>query len=253
MLHSPSQNRLLAALPAAELARLEPGLELVHLRVGEIIYRPGERQEFGYFPTSAIISLHYVMASGSTAEVAGVGNDGLVGLALLLGGETTSSSATVPIAGHGYRLEQKILKREFLASEHLQSLVLGYLRDLIADVGQKAACNRHHSIDQQLCGWLLLTLDRTANGELVITQDLVAGMLGVRRESITMAVRKLQDAGLIRCRRGHISVLHRAGLETLACECYAAVKKQTGRHTPDTRDAAPSYPLLRDAAPSYPR
>jgi len=229
MLHRPNQNCLLAALPASDLARLEPSLELVALRVGEVIYRPGVLQTYGYFPTTAIISLHYVMASGDSSEIAGVGNDGMVGAPLLLGGDTTNSSATVPIAGHAYRLDNRVLKQEFLACTHLQGVLLRYLQVLITRMAQTAACNRHHSVDQQLCGWLLLTLDRIATRELVITQELVANMLGVRRESITMAVGKLQSAGLIRCRRGHISVLNRIGLETLACECYAVVRKETVR------------------------
>ncbi len=227
--HRPSQNHLLAALAAEDLARLAPQLELVPLRLGQVIYQPGEHLRHVYFPTTAIISLHYVMASGSSAEITAVGNDGVVGIALFMGGDTTPSSATVPIAGHGYRLESRVLKQEFNGGGLIQRVLLRYTQALMTQVTQTGACNRHHSIAQQLCRWLLLTLDRSGSDELVITQELIASTLGVRREGITEAAGKLQRAGHISYRRGHISVLHRPGLETMACECYAVVRKEVDR------------------------
>jgi CRP-like cAMP-binding protein len=227
--HSPQQNHILAALPPAELEALAPYLELVALRLGEMLYEPGAQMEHAYFPTTAIVSLHYVMESGASSESAGVGNEGVVGISLFMGGDTTPSSAVVQTAGHAYRLAGRLLKKGFNGGGLMQSLLLRYTQALIVQMTQTAACNRHHSVEQQLCRWLLLTLDRVSSRELIITQELVASMLGVRREGITDAAGKLQRAGFIRYRRGHISVIERAGLETLACECYAVVKKELNR------------------------
>jgi CRP-like cAMP-binding protein len=234
--HSPAQNHLLAALPAADLGALAAQLELVALKVGEMLYEPGEQLQHAYFPTSAIVSLHYVMESGASAETAGVGNEGVVGVSLFMGGNTTSSSAVVQAAGHAYRLERRLLKQEFDRAGSLQRLLLRYTQALMTQMSQTAVCNRHHSVDQQLCRWLLLTLDRVPANELVTTQELVASMLGVRREGITEAAGKLQAAGYIRSRRGHITVLDRAGLERSVCECYAVVKKELNRLLSDVKN-----------------
>ena len=234
-IHSPQQNHLLAALPAAELASLAEQLELVPMKLGEFLYEPGSQLQHAYFPTTAIVSLHYVMESGASAESAGVGNEGVVGTSLFMGGETTSSSAVVQTAGQGYRLERRQLINEFNRAGSLQRLLLRYTQALLTQMLQSAACNRHHSIEQQLCRWLLTTLDRTPANELVMTQELVASMLGVRREGITEVAGKLQQAGYIRYRRGHIAVLDRKGLEYHACECYAVVKKELARLLTDQR------------------
>ena len=227
--HSPNQNHLLAALPTAEFERLAAHLELVPMPLGEMLYEPGGQLQHAYFPTTAIVSLHYVMESGASAETAGVGNEGVVGISLFMGGDTTPSSAVVQTAGHAYRLESRLLKQEFNRAGLMQRLLLRYTQALMTQMSQTAACNRHHSVEQQLCRWLLLTLDRLPSNELVMTQELVASMLGVRREGITEAAGKLQRAGFISYRRGHIAVLDRAGLETRACECYAVVKKELSR------------------------
>jgi CRP-like cAMP-binding protein len=224
--HSPSQNFLLAALPAAEFEPLAAHLELVPMPLGEMLYEPGGQLRHAYFPTTAIASLHYVMESGASAESAGVGNEGVVGIALFMGGDTTPSSAVVQTAGHAYRLEGRLLKQEFDRGGAMQRMLLRYTQALIAQMTQTAACNRHHSVEQQLCRWLLSTLDRVSSRELIMTQELVAGMLGVRREGITEAAGSLQRAGCIRYRRGHITVLERSGLESRACECYAAIRKE---------------------------
>jgi CRP-like cAMP-binding protein len=233
--HNPSQNHLLAALPAADFARLAPHLELVPMRLGDMLYEPGEQLEHAYFPTTCIISMHYVMASGASAESAGVGNEGVVGISLFMGGDTTPSSAVVQTAGHAYRLERRRLETEFKAAGLLQRLLLRYTQALIAQISQTAVCNRHHSVEQQLCRWLLVTLDRIPSGEFVMTQELVASMLGVRREGITEAAGRLQHSGFIRYRRGQIAVLQRVGLEGRACECYSVVKKEIGRLLSDVR------------------
>jgi CRP-like cAMP-binding protein len=233
--HSPNQNHLIAALPTAEYERLAPHLKLVPMPLGEVLYEPGEQLQHAYFPTTAIVSLHYVMDTGASAETAGVGNEGLVGIALFMGGDTTPSSAVVKTAGHAYRLERRVLKQEFDRAGVMQRLLLRYTQALITQMTQTAACNRHHSIEQQLCRWLLSTLDRVPSRELIITQELVASMLGVRREGITEAAGKLQHAGFIRYRRGHIAVLDRSGLETRACECYAVVKKELCRLLSDVQ------------------
>lgn len=230
--HNPHQNRLLAALPAAEFDRLSPHLELVPMLLGEMIYDPGEQLQHAYFPTSAIVSLHYVTESGATAESAGVGNEGVVGISLVTGGNTTSSSAVVHTMGHAYRLDRHILKREFNRAGSLQDLLLRYTQALITQMMQTAACTRHHSVEQQLCRWLLLTLDRSPSHVLVMTQELIARMLGVRREGITEYAGELQRAGLIQYRRGHITVIERSGLENRVCECYAVVKKEFERLLP---------------------
>jgi CRP-like cAMP-binding protein len=208
----------------------------VPLSLGEVLYEPGGQLQHAYFPTTAIVSLHYVMASGASAESAGVGNEGVVGIALFTGGNTTPSSAVVQTAGHAYRLERSLLLQEFNRAGLMQRLLLRYTQALITQMMQAAACNRHHSIEQQLCRWLLLTLDRLPSNELVMTQELVASMLGVRREGITEAAGKLQRAGLISYRRGHIEVLDRTGLERHACECYAVVKQELSRLLPHVRD-----------------
>ena len=245
--HSPGQNHLLAALPAAEFGRLAAHLELVPMLLGQMLYEPGGQMQHAYFPTTAIASLHYVMESGASAEAAGVGNEGVVGISLFMGGDSTPSSAVVQTAGHGYRLASRVLKQEFNSAGAMRGLLLRYTQALITQMTQTAACNRHHSVEQQLCRWLLLTLDRSVSSELVMTQELVASMLGVRREGITEAAGNLQRAGLIRYRRGHISILQRAGLETRSCECYAVVKKELGRLMSDVRHRQ-SAPLLAAVA-----
>jgi CRP-like cAMP-binding protein len=227
--HSPNQNHLIAALPTAEYERVAAHLQLVPMLLGQVLYEPGEQLQHAYFPTTAIVSLHYVTENGASAETAGVGNEGVVGIALFMGGGTTPSSAVVKTAGHAYRLERRVLKQEFDRAGAMQRLFLRYTQALITQTTQTAACNRHHSVEQQLCRWLLSTLDRVPTRELIITQELVASMLGVRREGITEAAGKLQNAGFIRYRRGHIAVLDRSGLETRACECYAVVKKELSR------------------------
>jgi len=232
---SPDQNHLLAALPDAELERLAPHLELVPMLLGDTLYEPGGQLKHVIFPTTAIVSLLYVMESGSSAEIAGVGNEGMLGISLFMGGDTTPSSAVVQTAGHGYRLPGKLLKDEFNRGGLMQGLLLRYTQALLTQMCQTAACNRHHSIEQQLCRWLLLTLDRLPSNELVMTQELVASALGVRREGVTEAAGRLQRAGVIRYRRGHIAVLHRSGLEAGACECYAVVRKELDRLMPDVR------------------
>ena len=233
--HSPSQNHLLAALPPAEFEHLSQHLELVPLLLGEMLYEPSGQLRHAYFPTTGIVSLHYVMESGASAESAGVGNEGVVGVALFMGGNTTSSSAVVQTAGHAYRLEGRLLKQEFDRAGLLQRLLLRYTQALMTQMTQTAVCTRHHTVEQQLCRWLLLTLDRAPQRELVITQELIATMLGVRREGITQAAGNLQDAGFIRYRRGHIAVLDRSGLEKHTCECYAVVKTEMSRLLSDVQ------------------
>ena len=233
--HNPNQNHLLAALPTAEFDRLAPHLELTPMLLGDVLYDPGGQLQHAYFPTTAIVSLQYVTESGASAETAGVGNEGVVGISLFMGGNTTPSSAVVQTAGYAYRLERRQLMLEFDRAGPTQRLLLRYTQALITQITQTAVCNRHHSVEQQLCRWLLLTLDRVPTGELVMTQELVASMLGVRREGITEAAGKLQQAGLIRYRRGHISVLARAGLEARTCECYAVVKTEIHRLLSDVR------------------
>jgi CRP-like cAMP-binding protein len=235
LLYSPNQNHLLASLPAAEFARLAPHLERVPMLLGEMLYEPGGQLQHVFFPTTAIVSLLYVLESGASAEIAGVGNEGILGISLFMGGDTTPSSAVVQTAGHGYRLQAKLMLAEFNRGGLMQRLLLRYTQALLTQMCQTAACNRHHSIEQQLCRWLLLTLDRLPSNELVMTQELVASALGVRREGITEAAGNLQRAGFIRYRRGHIAVLKRSGLEGGACECYGVVKKELARLLSDVR------------------
>jgi len=234
-LHSPTQNHILAALPAAEFERLAAHLELVPMLLGQTLYEPGGELQHVYFPTTAIVSLLYVMESGASAEIAGVGNEGVLGISLFMGGNTTPSSAVVQTAGHGYRLKAALLIKEFQRFGPTMYVLLRYTQGLITQMAQTAACNRHHSIEQQLCRWLLLTLDRLPTNDLVMTQELVASALGVRRESITDIAGRLQRAGFIRYRRGHISVLERSGLEAGTCECYAVVREELRRLMSDVR------------------
>lgn len=231
----PDQNHLLAALPRAEFERLAGALERVPMLLGEMLYEPGTPLSHVYFPTTAIVSLHYVMATGASSESAGVGNEGVVGISVFMGGDTTPSSAVVQTAGHGYRLPARLLKEEFARGGLMQRLLLRYTQALLTQMSQTAACNRHHSVEQQLCRWFLLTLDRMSSTDLVMTQELVASMLGVRREGITEAAGRLQEAGYIRYRRGQISVLDRGGLEAKCCECYEVVKAEIGRLLNDVR------------------
>ena len=226
---SPTQNQLLAALPPADYQRLLPELELVPLPLGWVVYESGGKLSYVYFPTNSIISMLYVMEDGASAEIAVTGNEGLVGIALFMGGETTPSRAVVQSAGYGYRLRARVLKREFDLGGKLQHLALRYTQALITQMAQTAVCNRHHSIEQQLCRWLLLSLDRLPSNDLTMTQELIANMLGVRREGVTEAAGHLQKAGLIRYTRGHIAVVDRPKLEARVCECYAVVKKEYDR------------------------
>ena len=223
------QNHLLAGLPPETLASITNHLELVTLRLGDMLYQPGCQISHAYFPTTAIVSMQCVMTSGASAEAAGVGNEGMLGLSLFMGGDTISSFAVVQTGGHAWRLEANLLKQAFDRSDALQRALLRYTQALITQMMQTAACNRHHLLEQQLCRWLLATLDRSASRELTLTQELVANMLGVRREGVTEAARKLQQAGLISYRRGHITVLDRVGLEAHACECYGVVKREMFR------------------------
>lgn len=227
--NDPRQNHLLAALPQSEFERLAPHLELVSLALGEVLYESGGRLNHVYFPTDSIVSLLYVMEDGSSAEIAVVGNEGILGISLFMGGETTPSRAVVQSEGSGYRLPAQLLKREFNRAGPMMLLLLRYTQALITQMSQTAVCNRHHSIDQQLSRWLLMSLDRLHSDELLMTQELIANMLGVRREGVTEAAGKLRDAGIIEYSRGHIKVLDRPKLEQHVCECYAVVKKEIDR------------------------
>jgi CRP-like cAMP-binding protein len=226
---TPRQNRLLAALPAAELMRLASQLERVALPLGAVIYESGGEQGHVYFPANGIVSLLYVMNNGAAAEIAVVGNEGMVGIALFMGGGSTPSRAVVQSAGHAYRLEAALLKAEFARGGPLQRLLLRYTQVLIAQTTQTAACNRHHVLEQQLCRWLLLSLDRLPSNQLVMTQQLIANMLGVRREGVTQAAGRLEADGVISYSRGRINVLDRGKLEARVCECYAAVRRESDR------------------------
>jgi CRP-like cAMP-binding protein len=228
----PRQNHLLAALPADECARIFPNLELVPMPLGEALCEPGMHMRNVYFPTTSIVSLLYVMEDGASAEIALVGNEGIVGVSLFMGGETTTSWAVVQSAGHAYRLNGQLLKDAFYRAGPMQRLLLRYTQALLTQMAQTAVCNRHHSVDQQLCRWLLLSMDRLPTNELTMTQELIANMLGVRREGVTEAAGKLQRAGLIRYSRGKITVVDRPGLEARVCECYAVVKKEFDRLLP---------------------
>jgi len=226
------KNHLLAALPDAEWQRWGPSLEFVDLSLGKVVYESGLTQSHVYFPTTAIISLLYVMENGASSEIAVVGNEGLVGISLFMGGETTPSRAMVKSAGQGYRLKAQLVKEEFNRAGPVLHLLLRYTQALITQMTQTAACNRHHSLEKQLCRWLLLSLDRLQGNELIMTQELIATTLGVRREGITEGALRLQAAGLIRYARGHITVLDRKGLEERTCECYGVVKKEYDRLLP---------------------
>ena len=226
---SPNQNHLLGALPPGEFEPLSAQLELVALPLGKMLYGPDEQLQHAYFPTTSIVSLHYIVESGASAETASVGSEGVVGISLFMGGDTTSSSAVVQTAGHAYRLERRLMKAAFNAGGLLQKILLRYTQSLLTQMAQTAVCNRHHSVEQQLCRSLLQTLDRMPSSELVMTQELLASLLGVRREGITVAAGNLQRDGLISYRRGHIAVLDRAGLEARSCECYGVVKRECAR------------------------
>lgn len=227
--HSTTQNHLLAAFPAAEYDRIAPDLELMAMPLGLVLSESGGRMDFVYFPTTCIVSLLYVLEDGSSAEIGVVGNEGIVGISLFMGGQTTPSRAVVRSAGHGYRLKAPLLMREFNRGGAVLRLLLRYTQSLITQMTQTAVCNRHHSVEQQLCRALLLSLDRMPGNSLTMTQELIASMLGVRREGVTEAAGNLQRAGLIRYSRGHIDVLDRAGLEKTVCECYAVVKVEYDR------------------------
>jgi CRP-like cAMP-binding protein len=225
----PNSNRLLAALPTAEFERLAPYLESVALPLGDVLYESGGQMHYVYFPTSAIVTLHYVTEDGASAEIAGVGLEGMIGVSVFMGGNSTPSRATMQTGGAGYRLKARLLLEEFNRAGPLMRLLLRYTQALMTQMAQTAVCNRHHSVEQQLCRWLLSTLDRLPSSELTMTQELIASMIGVRREGITEAAGRLQQARLISYRRGHITVLDRAGLERRVCECYGVVKKEYGR------------------------
>lgn len=247
-LHTPNQNHLLAALPAEIFERISTHLDLVIMPLGKVIYESSGQLQHVYFPTTSIVSLHYVMEDGASAEIAGVGNEGVLGISLFMGGNTTPGLATVQTAGYGYRLEGRLMMEEFNRAGTMMRLMLRYTQALMTQMSQTAACNRHHSVEQQLCRWLLLTLDRSPSNELTMTQELIAGMLGVRRESITEAAGNLQRAGLISYRRGHITVLDRSGLEPRACECYAVVKNEFHRLLGDVRNRQDPPPENPDPA-----
>ncbi|WP_374497264.1 Crp/Fnr family transcriptional regulator [Vogesella indigofera] len=231
---TPQQNHLLGALPAEVLERLLPHFELIELPLGKVMYESGDALRHVFFPTDAIVSLLYVMESGSSAEISVVGNEGMVGIAVFMGGESTPSRAIVQSAGYAFRLSGSHFKNEVNRHAELLQLMLRYTQALITQMAQTAVCNRHHSIDQQLCRWLLLSLDRLPSNQLTMTQELIANMLGVRREGVTDAAGKLQKLGVIEYSRGHITVLDRPQLEQLCCECYAVVKKETDRLLPYT-------------------
>jgi CRP-like cAMP-binding protein len=241
--HSPKQNHLLAALPAAEFERLSSYLELVSMPLGEALYESGGRLQHVYFPTTSIVSLLYVMEDGASAEIAVVGNEGILGISLFMGGETTSSRAVVQSAGYGYRLRSHLIKEEFNRGGPVLRLLLRYTQALITQMSQTAVCNRHHSLEQQLCRWLLLSLDRLSSNELTMTQELIANMLGVRREGVTTAAGHLQKDGLISYNRGHILVLDRPGLERRVCECYSVVRKEFERLLSDIPLGDPFAPV----------
>ena len=239
--HEPQENHLLAALSAAERARLYPALQLIHMPLGKVLYESGDRLRHVYFPVDSIVSLLYVLADGASAEISVVGNEGIIGIALFMGGETTPSRAIVQSAGYAYRLIGQRLKDEFHRSGPAQLLLLRYTQALITQMAQTAVCNRHHSVDQQLCRWLLLSLDRLSSNQLTMTQELIANMLGVRREGVTEAAGKLHKLGVIRYARGQITVLDRQQLERLCCECYAVVKTESDRLLPRPQMSPAGY------------
>ncbi len=232
----PNQNHLLAALLDAEFDRLSPRLELVPMKLGDVLYESGAKLKYVHFPTTAIISLHYLLENGGSSEIAGVGNEGVLGVSLFMGGDSTPSRAIVQTGGFGYRLPAHLLMEEFDRAGPVMRLLLRYTQALLTQMAQTAVCNRHHTVEQQLCRWLLLTLDRLGSNELTMTQELIANMLGVRREGVTEAAGRLQGYGFISYRRGHITVLDRKGLEQDVCECYAVVKKEFARLLSDVRN-----------------
>src|SRR6202789_1391494 len=238
----PNQNHLLAALTPSERERIVPHLQLVPMPLGSVLYESGARLSHVYFPTNCIVSLLYILKDGGSAELSLVGNEGLIGIALFMGGDTTPSRAIVQSAGYAYRLSGQELKAEFHRNGEVQLLLLRYTQALITQMAQTAVCNRHHSVDQQLCRWLLLSLDRLSTNQLTMTQELIANMLGVRREGVTEAAGKLHKLGVIRYARGQITVLDRPQLEILCCECYAVVKKESDRLLP-----RPNSKLLRNS------
>ena len=231
-IHNPEQNYLLAALPSDARERIDPHLQLVQMPLGKVLYESGEALHHVYFPINSIVSLLYVMQDGASAEIAVVGHEGLIGIALFMGGETTPSRAIVQGAGFAYRLNGQKLKDEFHRNGAVQLLLLRYTQVLITQMAQTAVCNRHHSLDQQLCRWLLLSLDCLPSNEVDMTQELIANMLGVRREGVTEAAGNLQKLSVIRYRRGKITVLDRQKLESLCCECYTVVKREADRLLP---------------------
>ena len=231
-LPSPRENHLLAALPETSYEILLPHLALVPMPLGHVLYKSGAELAYLYFPTSCVVSLVYVMEDGASAEIAVTGYEGLLGVSLFLGGLTTPSQAVVQIGGHAYRIRADLIKKEFDKGGPVQHLLLLYTQALIAQMAQTAVCNRHHSLDQQLCRWLLLSLDRLRSGQLTMTQELIANMLGVRRQGVVQAAGKLQKDGLIDYQRGHINILDRKGLEARVCECYAVVKREYDRLLP---------------------
>ncbi len=241
--HHPLHNHLLAALPSVDFQRLLPHLKPVDLPLGEVLYESGTLLRDVYFPIDSIVSLLYVMADGASAEIAVVGNEGIIGVSLFMGGETTPSRAVVQSAGHGYQLSGQYLKDEFARAGAMQHLLLRYTQALLTQMAQTAVCNRHHSLDQQLCRWLLLSLDRLSSNQLVMTQELIANMLGVRREGVTEAAGHLQNAGLIQYSRGRITVIDRPGLEARTCECYAVVKRECDRLLPERVAKVPQSPI----------
>ena len=242
VLRTPGQNRILAALPPHEYARLLPNLEPVRLAMGQTLHGADSCEKHLYFPTTSIVSRAYVMENGDTAEFAITGNEGAIGIAAILGGDSTPSQSVVLSSGHAYRLRTELLKSEFAHGGALLALLLRYTHALIAQTGQVAGCNRHHSIEQRLCRWLLSCVDRAPSNDLTLTQDLLANILGVRRESVTEAAQNLQKAGAIHYQRGHITVLDRAGLKTRACECYTAIRREYDRLFPRVRIGATPPP-----------
>ena len=245
--HEPQENRLLASLAPEERERIYPQLELISMPLGKVLYEPGGKLQSIYFPADCIVSLLYLFADGVSAEIAIVGNEGLVGVSLLMGGETTPSRAIVQRAGRAFRIGELALKREFRRNGQLQFVALRYTQALITQMAQTAVCNRHHAVEKQLCRWLLLSLDRMQGDELEMTQELIANMLGVRREGVTMAASKLQTLGVIRYRRGRIKILDRKKLERLCCECYEVVRKEIDRllPPPSVRRGAGPYGLAQ--------
>jgi CRP-like cAMP-binding protein len=244
LLHDPRQNHIIAALPVVDYAPLVRHLELVPMLLGHVLTEPGCQMQYVYFPTTAIVSSIYVLENGASAEFSVIGNEGVVGASLLMGGEATSSRSVVHGAGYAYRIAKKIIVHEFNRAGPMQGLLLRHMQSMLTQIAQTAVCNRHHSLDQQFCRCLLMRLDRSTSSELVLTQESIAGVLGVRREGVTEAAGRLQKAGLIEYRRGHIMVLDRAGLEERVCECYAVVKKESDRLLNGVRAWVPTISVV---------